>query len=136
MRIEWSQALSTSVPEIDAQHKELIGRINALLDACSSNKPREEVGKVIVFLEGYVVTHFGAEERLMQASGYPGYARHHEEHGIFIDRVAEVKHKFFSEDAGAEVIHLAARTLIEWLDVHIRRTDRRLGEYLKAQEPG
>ncbi len=133
MRIEWTEALSTHIAEIDEQHKELISRINALLDACAGNKPREELGKVLGFLEEYVVRHFGHEEGLMTASGYEEYGRHRNEHAIFIERVADVRRKFQTEGADAEVLHLATRTLMEWLDVHIRRTDHKLGEFLTSR---
>lgn len=132
MRVQWTEALSTGAPEIDEQHKELINRINALLDACAGNRPRDEVGLVIDFLEEYVVAHFNNEENRMVATGYSEYRQHKSEHAIFIERVADVKRKFQSEGAAAEVLHLATRTLMEWLDVHIRRTDRKLGEHLRA----
>jgi hemerythrin len=131
MRIEWTGALATGVSEIDEQHKELIARINALLEACEDNRGRDEVGRVIDFLEEYVVTHFSTEENRMFAAGYPEYRQHKAEHAIFIERVADVKHKFRSDSAAPDVLHLATRTLMEWLDVHIRRTDRRLGDYIR-----
>ncbi len=130
MQVAWTKDLSTGFLEIDEQHKELIGRINALLEACAGNRPRDEVGKVIEFLEEYVVIHFTSEENRMLDMGYPEYRRHKDEHTIFIERVAGLKRAFREEGAGADVLHLATRTLMEWLDVHIRRTDRKLGSYL------
>ena len=133
MQVQWTEVLATGVPEIEEQHKELIGRINGLLDACAGNRPRDEVGRVIGFLEAYVVTHFSSEESRMAAVGYPEYRLHKSEHAVFIERVADVKRTFRNEGAAPEVLHLATRTLMEWLDVHIRKTDKRLGEYLRAE---
>ncbi len=136
MRVEWTEALSTNFLEIDEQHKELIKRINTLLEACAGNKPREELGKVIVFLEEYVVIHFTNEENRMLDMEYPEYRQHKTEHAIFIERVADMKRKFESEGAGVDVLHLTTRTLMEWLDIHIRRTDRKLGTYLADYASG
>jgi len=136
MRIEWTGDLDTGVSEIDAQHRELLERINALLEVCAGSRPRHEARRVIDFLEEYVVTHFNTEEKLMTASDYPEYRRHKEEHAIFIERLADVKRKFHDEGAAADVLHLATRTLIEWQDVHIRRTDRKLGEFLRSRRVG
>ncbi len=136
MRVEWTEALSTNFPEIDEQHKELISRINTLLEACAGNKPREEVGRVIDFLEEYVVTHFNNEENRILDIDYPGYRQHKNEHAIFVERVADLQRKFRDEGADPDVLHLATRTLMEWLDVHIRRTDRKLGEHLVKLRSG
>ena len=56
--IEWTADLATGVDEIDNQHKELFQRINNLLEACNHGKGKEEVKKVISFLEDYVITTF------------------------------------------------------------------------------
>ncbi len=136
MRIEWTDDLSTNFPEIDEQHRELIKRINVLLETCAGNKTRAELGQVIDFLEEYVVNHFTSEENRMLDMNYPEYRRHKAEHAVFIERVDDLKRKFRDEGAGADVLHLATRTLMEWLEVHIRRTDRQLGRFLRNYGAG
>ncbi len=133
MRVEWTKDLSTTVPEIDEQHKELFSRINSLLEACGRDKGKEVVGRTIAFLDDYVVTHFSTEEGLMARTAYPAYERHKQEHQVFIGRMADLKRKFHNEGADPDVVHLTTRTLVEWLDVHIRETDRALGEYLRSK---
>ncbi len=135
MGIEWTPELSTSVTEIDEQHKELFRRINSLLDACGSGQGKGEVGRVIGFLEDYVVTHFGTEERYMAETRYHAAATHKEEHRYFIGQIADLKRKFLEEGSGVHVVLLTIRTAIEWLSSHIRKTDRALGEYLKTRMP-
>ncbi len=131
MKIAWTPELATGDHTIDTQHKELLDRINALLDICAGRTPRSQAGRVIDFLEEYVVSHFGREEQLMVETNYPEYHRHKEEHTLFLVRFSDVKQKFHDEGAAVEVLHLATRTLIEWLNVHIKVTDRRLGAYLQ-----
>lgn len=72
MAILWTPDLATKVDEIDSQHRELFKRINDLLDACNQGRGKEEVQKVIRFLEEYVATHFGEEEKYMEKYNYPG----------------------------------------------------------------
>ncbi len=136
MRIEWTKDLSTAIPEIDEQHKELLSRINCLLDACDNDRGGEEIGRTIGFLEDYVVTHFGTEEQLMAATAYPRAARHTEEHKIFISRIADLKHKFHYEGAEPDIVQSMASALTAWLNSHIRGTDRALGEYLRNKNIG
>jgi hypothetical protein len=59
------------VDEIDDQHKEIFRRINGLLDSCRQGKGKEDVGKVINFLDDYVVTHFGREEKYVIDNSFP-----------------------------------------------------------------
>jgi hemerythrin len=136
MRIEWTPALSTNFPEVDEQHKELIRRINAMFDACAANKPREEVARLIDFLEEYTVTHFTSEENRMLDLDYPEYRQHKAEHAVFITWVADMKRKFHDEGAGADVLSLITQNLMEWLNGHIRKTDWKLGKYLRDYGTG
>ena len=85
MSIEWSLDLATGVDEIDKQHKELFQRINNLLEACNHGKGKEEVKKVIWFLEDYVITHFSEEERYMGKYDYPEYSGHKRQHLEFME---------------------------------------------------
>ena len=73
MFMEWSNNLATGVPEIDNQHKEIINRVNSLSAACSEGKGKEEVLRVLLFLEEYIKEHFAAEERLQLRHAYPDY---------------------------------------------------------------
>lgn len=71
MSIQWRKSYEIGVEEIDSQHKELFKRIRDLLDACSQNKGRQEVSKMIDFLEEYVDIHFTSEEKLHVKNLYP-----------------------------------------------------------------
>ena len=64
MAIEWTEDLATGVNKIDNQHKELFKRINNLLEACNQGRGKNEVEKVIKFLDDYVIIHFSEEENI------------------------------------------------------------------------
>ena len=57
-RLEWTEALSVGVEEIDAQHRELFRRAARLLEGIHAGEP-EELGALLDFLYRYAVEHFG-----------------------------------------------------------------------------
>lgn len=63
--IDWTEDLSVGVAEIDRQHQELFFQVNQLLEACHQAKGKEAVGKIVGFLENYVVRHSAKEEDYM-----------------------------------------------------------------------
>lgn len=134
MGIQWKEDLATGVSEIDHQHKELFNRLNILLDACNQGKGRLEVGKVIAFLEEYVVTHFNAEEKLQQKHLYPGFLAHKAEHTQFVKEFAEIKKKFETEGATVTFVGIVNRKVSGWIIDHIKKMDKAFGEYLKTKK--
>lgn len=133
MSIEWSLDLATGVDEIDKQHKELFQRINNLLEACNHGKGKEEVKKVIWFLEDYVITHFSEEERYMGKYDYPEYSGHKRQHLEFMENFFNLKKQFESEGPGVHVIVNINHLVVDWLRNHIRRLDKALGAFLKTK---
>ena len=66
MTIEWnSEKMATGFPEIDAQHKEWIRRVNEFDDAVVNRKGLEAIQNTLDFLAQYSETHFSGEEVLM-----------------------------------------------------------------------
>jgi hemerythrin len=54
MSFQWTEDLRTGVDDIDAQHRELILQVNTLLDACSHQKGRDDIGRFLSYLSEYV----------------------------------------------------------------------------------
>lgn len=133
MAIEWNNDLSIGVDEIDNQHKELFRRINALLDACTQGKGKGEVGRVINFLEDYIVKHFNAEEAIQKKHAYPDYESHKTLHDEFRKSFSELKKSFETEGAGLPLVLRTNRTVVDWLVKHIGRVDKVLGGFLKSE---
>ena len=132
MAIEWRQDLSTGINEIDNQHKELFRRINFLLDACNHGKGREEIGKIVQFLEDYVFTHFGAEEEYMQRYNYQGYSTHKAQHSGFIKDFTDLKKQLLEEGPAFHIIIRTKNLLVDWILNHIRKIDKTMGAFLKT----
>lgn len=134
MPIEWTSNLATGVTAIDDQHKEIFKRVNLLSEACSEGRGKEEVLKLLLFLEDYVKEHFAAEEKQQVRSGYPGYAQHKSQHNRFIADIGRLAAAFRTEGATLSLVIMTNKTLTAWLVQHISKTDMELAAYLKEQE--
>lgn len=133
MAIEWTEDLETGITAIDDQHRDLFRRINQLLDACNQRKAKDAVGKTIEFLGSYVIEHFENEERYMVMYDYPDLADHKEQHRQFIDSLQELKNRFETDGPGVHIIIMTNRTVVGWLNSHIRNVDKLLGAFLRTR---
>jgi hemerythrin len=129
--MEWNENLATGVQEIDDQHKELISRINGVLDACNERKGKEVVEETLDFLGAYVIEHFRAEERLQQRYNYPTYDLHKDLHDQFIERLKELKNKFSEEGANLTLVLQVNRVIVEWFIAHINKVDKEFAKYMR-----
>ena len=92
---------------IDAQHKELINRINKLVSACENGVCQLEAIRMVDFLSDYTDFHFREEEALQDKSGYPGHKEHKERHEEFRQSVEEL-HEMLVEEEGPSAAELHA----------------------------
>ncbi len=128
-KLEWTQALSVGVEEIDAQHRELFRRAAQLLDGIHEGEP-EELGGLLDFLYRYAVEHFGAEEDHMRRTRFTGYARHKAEHDRFAADLVQLAREHEKRGAGAFLSLKASHWLTQWLRQHVSVTDAELGAFL------
>ncbi len=136
VRIEWSDDLSTGVDIIDSQHKELIKRINMLVEAMDKGRGREEVSRMVGFLGSYITKHFNMEERLMRRYGYPERNAHVDAHNEFIDDYKAFKDRIEGKGASSALATSTHRWLRSWLIDHISMTDRLFGGFLNVKAAG
>jgi hemerythrin len=133
--LELDPILLTGVDDIDRQHREIFARVGALLEATRNRRSREEVIRTLEFLGGYVVDHFAAEEREMDRTRYPKAEGHRLEHRQLVKELEVLRHELASEGPTARFVIRLGNRITEWLREHIYRTDRLLGEWLRAH-PG
>jgi hemerythrin len=136
MMVKWTKDLSVDVKEIDSQHRELFKRINGLDSAIKKGRAKEEVLRLMDFLDEYVVIHFRTEELYMIQYRYPKYQFHKTKHEWFKKEFAAIGNKLEREGATPEVIILSNNLLITWFSSHIRTTDTALGSYLATKMRG
>lgn len=131
MLLTWTPDLAVGIQEIDKQHQELFKHINDLLEASQKGLGKTQVQDVVKFLEGYVVFHFGTEERYMDQYKYPGVGDHKKEHIWFVDQWQGLKQQLDAEGPTVLGVLSTKRLLVDWLLNHVQKTDRALGAFLK-----
>jgi hemerythrin len=132
MAIGWSSDLATGVDLIDNQHREIFSRVDRLTAACGEGKGKDEVLRLLLFLEEYVKEHFAAEERLQLRHAYPEYPDHKAQHARFVSDVAKLSAEFKAEGATLSLVIMANKTITSWLVQHIAKTDMELAKFLRA----
>ncbi|MGC3999310.1 MAG: bacteriohemerythrin [Anaeromyxobacter sp.] len=130
MPIHWNAQLAVGVEDIDQQHRELFGRINALLAALSEHQGKDELDGLVTYLQAYVDEHFRAEERLMKTSGFPERVAHCGEHAVFEKECVALAAALREEGPASHLAVRASRILVDWLRQHVLTRDRALGAYL------
>ena len=130
MRAEFDETLVTGNEMIDGQHKELIDKINKLLDSCEVGNDKLTAIKTLDYLADYTDFHFGEEEKLQESISYPGIEQHKKEHEK-LRRVVEELHEMLEEQEGPTEAFVAQvqENVINWLYNHIKGFDRSVVEY-------
>ena len=131
MNIEFNDNLLTGNSVIDAQHRELIGRIAALVKACEEGGGKVKAVNMLDYLAGYTKFHFADEERLQIKVSYPGYEEHRAKHEEFKKTVEDL-HQILEETewpTGA-CVEQVKKEVVDWLVNHIEKSDRALADYI------
>lgn len=131
MYAEFDNSLVTGNEMIDGQHKELIGKINKLVDCCEQSGGKLEAIKMLDYLSDYTEFHFGAEEKLQEEISYPGIEEHKKQHAAFVKAVAEL-HEMLEEEEGptAAFVEAVNKNVIDWLYKHIKGFDCSIAAYM------
>jgi hemerythrin len=121
--VRWTQGMSVGVPSIDADHQALIGMVNQLDDAIKAAKGQERFGSVLDALLDYTMYHFGREEALMEACGYPDLEAHRHTHRVLRTQVAHIRDRHSGNPDAIRDREVLA-FLKNWLTSHIMGRDK------------
>ena len=117
---QWTRELETGIPEIDEQHKLIIGYINKVNDAAKSGN-QEELEEVLEGLLEFTITHFELEEELMEKAGYPFLKAHAMMHETLMKRLADLRMRAINKK---ENIAAELQTFLElYLSNHVMNSD-------------
>ena len=130
MYAEFDESLVTGNEMIDSQHKELIAKINSLVERCEKDGGKVAAIKMLDYLAEYTEFHFNAEEKLQEEIEYPGIEEHKKQHQELY-RVVDELHEMLEEQEGPteEFVEQVNRNVIQWLYKHIKGFDRSVAEY-------
>jgi hemerythrin len=129
--ITWNDGLSVGVDWMGAEHRELLGSMDALIEAIEGNRGGEVIGETLKFLDAYVRSHFAKEGMEMMRLDYPEKGVHFVEHAKFISTVNDLKAQIASDGVSQYVLVQAKRGLLDWFVNHICETDKRFGAFVR-----
>jgi hemerythrin len=134
--LTWNDSMTTGIPEVDVQHKELIKRYNAFEIVISNAKgnanQREEAGKVLDFLQFYAVWHFEKEEEFFEKYKCPDAKENKESHAQFIKKFGQFYEFWQTEGMDIELAQTTFKELGNWVANHILGVDIKIYPYVKA----
>ena len=121
-RLQWSGRFSVGINELDMQHQRLISLINRLILVSETRSIHSEIIKsALEDMTEYAQVHFKAEEKLMEAYGFPSLKEHKKSHLDF-----QVKTMDLYEGKGQSAEQIAddiSNYLGNWLTHHILQED-------------
>ena len=130
MRAVFDDNLVTGNEMIDGQHRELIEKINKLLDSCENGNDKRVAITTLGYLADYTEFHFGEEEKLQETIGYPGIDAHKKEHDKLREVVKDLYNMLEEEEGPSNAfVEQVYKNVIEWLYGHIKTFDRSVAEY-------
>lgn len=130
--LQWSDALSVGVRELDDQHCVFVGLVNALSALSRCRADSRDLRELFADVVSYAEVHFVEEEALMERAGYPLLAEHKDKHAAAAVRI----HDLLARDADeVELYRFLSTFLRRWLEHHIMVEDMAFGRWLAANRP-
>jgi hemerythrin len=126
--IEWKDAYATGIPDVDLEHRELIGLINKLYEAMSGEDASITVMDFLGEIYAHVSAHFALEEKIMRERKYDHYKEHKAEHEVLLDELRDLMDDY-EENAHYNDEAFAA-SIEHWFTNHFKTRDARLHKHL------
>lgn len=134
MRIVFDEALYTGNELIDNEHKELIDRVNKLVESCENGKEKVTAVKTLDFLMDYTDFHFSDEEKLQQEAGYDKLEQHKVQHEDFKKSVDELRQMLEEEEGPTDAfVEAVNKNISQWLVNHIQGWDKAVAEFIRVK---
>ncbi|MDO9510828.1 MAG: bacteriohemerythrin [Bacteroidales bacterium] len=128
---EWDEEFNTGIPEIDNQHKALVGLLNSLFNLLREGKARNEVSEALNQLTAYSEVHFKTEEAFFIQYSYPETETHIACHNAFIDKIDSFRDQMTGSNLTLSID--VFKYLKLWLQEHILGEDMKYRDYFKEQ---
>ena len=127
----WDQSFSVNIAELDHQHQRLFRTVAELSYAVRTGRADSIINEVLEKVIQHTISHFAAEELLLQQHGYPGLAAHRYEHQMFAQKLSNFH---LPNIAGKPDIPSSLLVFLQtWLRDHILKTDKDYSAFLNAR---
>jgi hemerythrin len=121
---------SVGVPDLDAYHRELVVRVEAMFLAARMSD-LERLARAFAELKGLLGHQFAQEEERMRQTGYPQLQNHRAAHDRFLLDLAQLQADLMRKGLAPAVAN-RLNWMKSWVDLHISSTDARLAAHLLA----
>lgn len=122
--IEWKDEYSVGVPDVDAEHRDLIELINTLYASMQARDGRPDVMEFLGEIYVRIASHFALEELIMRRHEYDEYREHKRDHEHLLEEIRNIMDDY--EDGKVLDDDELANRLDSWFSEHFRTRDARL----------
>lgn len=119
----WKAEYSLHIPEMDAQHQQLLAIAKNITEAARSELGQSTVARNLDKLVEYTQTHFRDEEEFMAKINYPGLEKHKKIHENLTQKALEYKEEVATNPS------VFQNFIADWLIVHILHEDRKYAHF-------
>lgn len=128
--LSWTETWSVGAPDMDGDHRVLIGLINTLPQAFNATENDWVVGSVLNSLWDYAGYHFEREEALLRAANFPGAEDHAARHQVLRAQVRDWLERYQADPEAIDPKALLV-FLKGWLMNHVLGEDMRYKPYVE-----
>lgn len=123
--IQWNDTLATGHTIVDNDHRKLIDSLNELEIALKEGRGKDNIPKILAFLNLYTREHFAREEAHMKKIGCPAFDENCREHALLISRLDNWIERLQNGASTVLVLEIH-REIANWIRNHILRVDCKL----------
>ena len=117
-RLAWSPNYMVGIAAVDAQHEELVTRMNSLWEELLTRKDHESLSRGLSEMTHLLEEHFATEDAHMDSHPYAGSAAHRADHARALETARSLATRIDEQS-----LTLGIRFLYDWLLSHIRSYD-------------
>ncbi len=130
--IAWTEDMSVGVESLDGDHRLLMNLLNRLDEAVRAGRGAEIIDDVLDAIKDYTEYHFGREEALMAACGYPDTDTHGRTHDVLRTQVRILRDRRQQQPSASHDRALLA-FLKTWLTAHIMGRDKLYAPFMASR---
>jgi len=134
MGIKWSDSLSMSNSEIDAEHKHLISLVNRLnAEIASQQREQKNIQHIVNLMLEDSIAHFAHEERLFAVKSYPDAEEHKQIHETLLHDLKQALKDIQNTDFVKEWVAIGLEVEKLLVD-HVLNEDTKYIQYLRTDK--